>query len=255
MDLVQAALLGLVEGFTEFLPISSTGHLIVVSDWLGLVQSEGNKAFEVIIQLAAILVVVANYRDKFQPDKLVLWGKLCLAFLPIAAVGFLFRHPIKAMFSVEIVAVMFIVGGIVFLIVEWRQISRPVGIERVEDVSWEQAGWIGIAQIFALIPGTSRAGSTIIGALLVGLSRKASAEFSFLLALPVMLAASGYDLLKHYQAFSGSNGLVLAVGFAIAFISAFLTMKLFLRFLERFTFVAFGVYRILFGVLLLALYL
>lgn len=255
MDILQAAILGIIEGFTEFLPISSTGHLIVAADWLGLPQTEGNKAFEVIIQLAAILAVIANYSDKFSRDKIDLWAKLALAFVPIGAVGLLFHKQIKALFSIEIVAAMFIIGGIVFLIVEYFQKSRPAGIERVEDVSWKQAGWIGIAQVFALIPGTSRAGATIIGALLAGLSRKAAAEFSFLLALPVMLAASGFDLLKHYKDFSGSDVAVLGVGFVVAFITAFLTMKLFIRFLEHFTFVAFGVYRILFGVLLLAFYL
>jgi len=255
VDILQAAILGIIEGFTEFLPISSTGHMIVAADWLGLSQSEGNKAFEVIIQLAAILAVIANYSDKFARDKIELWAKLALAFIPIGVVGLLLHKQIKAMFSIEIVAVMFIGGGVVFLIVEYFQKSRPAGIERLEDVSWKQAGWIGIAQVFALIPGTSRAGATIIGAMLVGLSRKASAEFSFLLALPVMLAASGFDLLKHYKDFSGGDVTVLCVGFVVAFITAFLTMKLFLRFLERFTFVAFGVYRILFGVLLLAVYL
>jgi len=254
MDILQAAILGLIEGLTEFLPISSTGHLIVASDWLGLPQSQNNKAFEVIIQLAAVLAVIASYRDKFCRDQWELWAKVMVAFIPIGTVGLLFHHQIKALFSIEIVASMFIVGGIIFLMVERRQKSSPAEIERVEDVRWRQAGWIGIAQVFALIPGTSRAGATIIGALLAGLGRKASAEFSFLLALPVMLAASGFDLLKHYQDFGGSNSMVLATGFVVAFISALLTMKLLLRFLDRFTFVAFGIYRILFGLLLLAFY-
>jgi len=250
MDLLQSVILGLIEGITEFLPISSTGHMIVVSEWLGLQQTEGNKAFEVIIQLAAILAVAASYRDKFSPAYLGLWQKVILAFIPIGAVGFLFHKQIKAMFSVEIVAAMFIVGGIIFLIVEYLQRGKVQPTTRLEEVSTRQALWIGIAQIFALIPGTSRAGASIIGALLVGLDRKTSAEFSFLLALPVMLAASGFDLLKHYQDFSGSNFVVLAVGFVTAFIAAFITMKLFLSFLQRFTFVAFGIYRIAFGALL-----
>jgi len=254
VDILQAAILGLIEGFTEFLPVSSTGHLIVASGWLGLPQSEDNKAFEVIIQLAAILAVVANYSDKFTMEHRDLWGKLMVAFVPIGAVGLLLHHQIKALFSVQIVAVSFIVGGVIFLIIEWLHRGKPEGVAQVEDVSWRQAGWIGVAQVFALIPGTSRAGSTIVGALLVGVGRQAAAEFSFLLALPVMLAASGFDLLKHYHDFSGSDGVPLAVGFVIAFITAFVTMKLLLRFLEHFTFVAFGVYRILFGALLLLFY-
>ncbi len=253
MDIIQAIILGVIEGATEFLPISSTGHMIVASQWLGLPQTEGNKAFEVIIQLAAILAVVANYRDRFifNQVNIDLWKKVVLAFIPIGLVGLLFHKQIKAMFTVEIVAIMFIVGGLVFLLIEYFHKNKEQPVQRLEDMTYRQAGWIGLAQIFALIPGTSRAGASIVGALLVGLSRKASAEFSFLLALPVMLAASGFDLLKHYQDFTGANLAVLAAGFSVAFISAWLVMRLFIRFLERFTFVAFGVYRILFGALLL----
>jgi undecaprenyl-diphosphatase len=150
---------------------------------------------------------------------------------------------------------MFIVGGIIFLLVEKFYIPNEEKlIDDVEDVSMKQSLWIGIAQVFALIPGTSRAGSTIIGALLVGLSRKASAEFSFLLAFPVMGAVTAFDLLKHYHEFSGANIEALAVGFVVAFGIAYLTIKLFLKFLEKFTFIAFGIYRILFGVMLLTLF-
>jgi len=251
MDIFQAIILGLIEGATEFLPISSTGHLIVASQWLGIAQSEENKAFEVIIQLAAILAVVANYSEKFSLAYLELWKKVVLAFIPLGIVGFLFHTQIKAMFTVEIVAIMFIVGGIIFLIVEYFHKDKVYAVKLVEDLSYRQALWIGVAQIFALIPGTSRAGASIIGAMLVGLSRKASAEFSFLLALPVMMAASGFDLLKHYNDFVGADWLVLLVGFVVAFIAAWLVMRLFIQFLERFTFVAFGVYRILFGTILL----
>jgi len=255
MDIIQAIILGIIEGATEFLPVSSTGHLIVVSDWLGLSQTDDNKAFEVIIQLAAILAVVTNYSSRFvlNDANIELWKKVVLAFIPIGAVGFLLHKQIKELFSVEIVAVMFIVGGIVFLIIEYFMKNKQQPPQSLDEMSYKQAGWIGFAQIFALIPGTSRAGATIVGALLVGLSRKASAEFSFLLALPVMLAASGFDLLKHYQDFSGASFMVLAAGFVIAYLSAWLVMKLFIRFLEHFTFVAFGVYRILFGLLLLGL--
>ncbi len=251
MDILQSIILGLIEGATEFLPISSTGHMIVASQWLGIAQNEENKAFEVIIQLAAILAVVANYREKLSFVYLELWKKLILAFIPLGIVGFLFHKQIKSMFTTDIVAVMFIVGGVIFLIVEYFHKDKVYPVQKVEDVSYRQALWIGIAQVFALIPGTSRAGSSIIGAMLVGLSRKASAEFSFLLALPVMMAASGFDLLKHYQDFVGADWMVLLTGFVVAFVSAWLVMRLFIHFLERFTFVAFGVYRILFGILLL----
>lgn len=253
MDMLHSVILGLVEGATEFLPISSTGHMIVVSQWLGMEQTEGNKAFEVIIQLAAILAVVANYKERFTFKHTRLWCQVFIAFLPVAIVGFLFRHQIKELFSVSVVATMFIVGGVIFLVTEKVIENKKASVEQLEDLSFKQALWIGLAQVFALIPGTSRAGSTIVGALFAGLSRKASAEFSFLLALPVMMAASGYDLLSNYKAFSGAQLLPLLVGFVVAFASAFVAMKLFMAFLDKFTFVAFGWYRIVFGVLLLFL--
>jgi len=255
MTVASSLFLGIIEGFTEFLPISSTGHLIVVSTFLGITQSETTKAYEVIIQFAAILAVFFNYKEKFTPKHLTLWSKVFAAFLPIAVVGFLLAKQIKALFSVEIVAIMFILGGIVFLLIEKLYLPKHAPITNsVEDVTLTQAFCIGFAQIFALIPGTSRAGATIVGALLAGLSRKASAEFSFLLAFPVMGAVSAYDLLKHYNDFATSDIVTLCIGFVSAFFTALLTMKLFMAFLERFTFVAFGIYRILFGLVLLLLF-
>ena len=248
---MDSILLGIIEGFTEFLPISSTGHLIVASEFLNIDQNNVTKAYEVIIQFAAILAVILNYSDKFHPSKIELWKKLILAFIPIGAVGFVFSSYIKAMFDIKIVAIMFIVGGIVFLIVEKYYTETNKHIDDIEKVTYKQALYIGLAQIFALIPGTSRAGSTIIGAMIVGLNRRASAEFSFLLAFPVMCATTGYDLLKHYKDFSDANLLVLGIGFVTAFFIAFLTIKLFLVFLEKFTFISFGIYRIIFGTILL----
>ena len=256
MTIFDSIILGVIEGFTEFLPISSTGHLIVASEFMGIQQTNVTKAFEVIIQFSAILAVFLNYKEKFTFKKIDLWSKVFLAFLPIGAVGFLFSSKIKELFSLEIVAIMFIVGGIVFLIVEKFFIKENNSnlISDVESVTIKQAFIIGIAQVFALIPGTSRAGSTIIGALLVGLDRKTSAEFSFLLAFPVMLAVTGYDLLKHFHEFSEANLLTLIIGFIVSFLVAFLTIKLFLKFLEKFTFVFFGIYRIVFGVTLLIIF-
>jgi undecaprenyl-diphosphatase len=255
MTILDSIILGVIEGFTEFLPISSTGHLIVASKFLGIDQTNVTKAYEVIIQFAAILAVFFNYRDKFHISKIPLWTKVFIAFLPIGAIGYIFSDQIKAMFSLEIVATMFIVGGVIFLLVEKFFIPHEkTMLDDIEKINMKQTLWIGFAQVFALIPGTSRAGSTIIGALLVGLSRKASAEFSFLLAFPVMCAVTGYDLLKHYKEFTDESLITLGVGFVVSFIIAYLTIKLFLVFLEKFTFVAFGVYRILFGVLLLTFF-
>lgn len=252
MTILDSIILGIIEGFTEFLPISSTGHLIVASQFLGIDQSNINKAYEVIIQFSAILAVIFNYKDKFTTEKIGLWSKVFLAFLPIGAVGFIFSTQIKELFSINVVAIMFIIGGIIFLIVEkFFMQEKTHTIDNVEDITLKQSMIIGFAQIFALIPGTSRAGSTIIGALLVGISRRASAEFSFLLAFPVMSAVTAYDMLKHYHEFSDANLITLAVGFITSFIVAYLTIKLFLKFLENFTFVFFGVYRIIFGIALL----
>lgn len=254
MTIFDSLILGIIEGITEFLPISSTGHLIVASEFLGIDQTNVNKAYEVIIQFAAILAVVLNYPSKFTFKHFDLWVKIAIAFIPIGSVGFLFSSQVKAMFSLEIVASMFIIGGIVFLIVEKFYDESKHTTSDVEDVTYKQSLYIGITQIFALIPGTSRAGSSIIGAMLVGLNRKASAEFSFLLAFPVMCATTGYDLLKHHEELLvGANLLNLSIGFIVSFIVAFLAIKLFLKFLENFTFVAFGIYRIIFGIILLAI--
>ena len=255
MDIIQALILGIVEGITEFLPISSTGHMIVVADWMGMDENAENKAFMVIIQLAAILAVVFNYKDKFSLSKVNLWVKVLIAFLPLAIVGFLLKDYVKEAFNSQVVAYMFIIGGIVFLVLEYFYKEEKQQIDDVETLTYTQAGLIGVAQMFALIPGTSRAGSTIVGALMLGLTRKAAAEFSFLLAVPVMLATSGYDLLKHYNEFSQEGLLTLAIGFFVSFAVAYFTMKFFIKFLENFTFVSFGIYRIIFGVLLLVWYL
>ena len=253
MDIIQAIIIGIIEGFTEFLPISSTGHMIVASEWLGVKQDHLTKAYEVIIQLAAILAVILLYKDKISIKKITLWQKLFIAFLPLAVVGFIFKDVIKSLFTVEIVAWMFIIGGIIFLIVERFYKEENSHTCDVEDVSYGQALWIGVAQILSLIPGTSRAGATIIGGLLVRLDRKTSAEFSFLLAIPVMAAVSGYDLLKYYAEFADANWGAFIAGFITAFVVAYLTIKLFLVFLQRFTFVAFGWYRIILGIVLLSM--
>jgi len=253
LDIFQAIIIGIIEGFTEFLPISSTGHMIVASEFMGLSQDSLTTAYEVIIQFAAILAVMLIYKEKITFKKVDLWVKLLVAFLPIAIVGFIFKDQIKTLFNVETVAWMFIIGGIIFLVVEYFYEEKEYHVSEVEDVTMMQAFWVGIAQIFSLIPGSSRAGATIIGGLLTGLDRKTSMEFSFLLAIPVMVAVSGYDLLKHYKDFADANWVAFGIGFVTAFIVAYITIKLFLVFIQRFTFVAFGIYRIIFGVLLLML--
>lgn len=252
MTIFDSIILGIIEGITEFLPISSTGHMIIASEWLGVAKTDTNQAFEVIIQVAAILAVLANYKEKFHPKYFSLWVKVAVAFLPIGIIGFLVAPYIKALFGTVTVAVMFIIGGIIFIAVERFYKEEECQTTDVNDVTMKQALWIGFAQIFALIPGTSRAGASIIGAMLVGLNRKTCAEFSFLLGLPVLAAASGYDFLKHYQDFTSADYVNLAVGFATSFIVAYFVIRWFISFLSKFTFVGFGIYRILFGILLLS---
>jgi len=251
LDIFQAIIIGIIEGFTEFLPISSTGHMIVASEFMGLPQDVAMKAYEVIIQFAAILAVMLIYKEKITFKKLDLWMKLMAAFMPLAIVGFIFKDQIKALFSVEVVAWMFIIGGIVFLIVEYFYKEEPHHVKEVENTSYKQAMWVGFAQLFSFIPGTSRAGATIIGGMLAGLDRKTASDFSFLLAIPVMGAVSSYDLLKHYHEFAGANWSAFVIGFVVAFVVAYITVKLFLVFIQKFSFVPFGIYRIVFGVFLL----
>ncbi len=253
MDIFQAIIIGIIEGFTEFLPISSTGHMIVASEFLGVSQNNLTKAYQVIIQFAAIMAVMLVYKDKLTFKKIELWKKIFIAFLPLAIVGFIFKDLIKELFTVNTVAIMFIVGGLIFLIVEKFYKEEKSHTNEVENVSYKQALLVGVAQIFSLIPGTSRAGATIIGGMLLKMNRKTSAEFSFLLAIPVMGAVTAYDLLKHFQEFADANWVAFMAGFITAFIVAYLTIKLFLVFLQRFTFVAFGIYRIIFGVILLVI--
>ncbi len=251
MDSIQAIIIGIIEGFTEFLPISSTGHMIVAGRFLGIPQSAVVNAYEIIIQFAAILAVMLIYREKLSPKKIDLWAKLMLAFVPFAIAGFLAKDYVDVLFNSKTVAYMFIIGGVVFLVVEYFYKETPHQVTEAEGVGWMQALWVGIAQIFAIIPGTSRSGATIIGGLLSGLDRKASSDFSFLLAIPVMGAVSLYSLLKHYQDFAGADITAFAIGFVVAFVVAYVTVKLFLVFIQRFSFVPFGIYRIIFGIILL----
>lgn len=248
---MQAIIIGIIEGFTEFLPVSSTGHMIVASEFLGIEQTEVVKAYEVIIQFAAILAVILLYRDKINLKEVGLWQRVMVAALPILSIGYLFKDEIKSIFTASTSAWMFIIGGVIFIIVEYFHNEQKSTAHELETVSWKQSIWIGVGQVFSLIPGTSRAGSTIIAGMLSGVSRQASTEFSFLLAIPVMAAVSGHDLLEHYDKFLDANLTAFFVGFVVAFVVAYLTIKLFIAFLQRFTFVAFGVYRILFGIVLL----
>lgn len=249
MTLLDSILLGALEGVTEFLPVSSTGHLILASHMMGLEQTDAHKAFEVAIQLGSILAVLFLYAKDLISDK-SLWIKLAVAFVPTGALGFLFYKQIKAFFSIETVSIMLILGGIVFLIVEYFRRDKAVDAgKELGELSYKEAFVIGVFQSLSMIPGTSRSGATIIGGLLLGLRRKAAAEFSFLLAIPTMIIATAYDLLKHRHEMIVNDWSMLAVAFVTAFIFAFLTVKAFVAFVGRHTFVPFAIYRIIIGVI------
>ncbi len=251
LSLLDSIILGAVEGFTEFLPVSSTGHMIVVSELLGLPNSEFLKSFEIAIQLSAIFAVLFLYKKplaKFDG----LWLKLAIAFIPTGVAGFLFYKAIRELFTSATVAYMFIIGGVIFILFEYFYYKEEkVKIHNLEEISYKDAFIIGLFQVLALIPGTSRSGASIIGALTLRVNRKTSAEFSFLLAIPTMVVATAYDLYKNFSELHFDNLAILGSGFIFSFIFAVISIKLFLKLLENFTFVIFGVYRIIFGILLL----
>jgi len=249
MTIIDALILGTVEGLTEFLPISSTGHLILVSELLGLKQTDAHKTFEVSIQLGSILAVLFLFAHKLLANK-TLWLKIALAFLPTAIFGFLFYKTIKALFGIETVAIMLIVGGIAFLVLEYfRQGESEESKKRVEHLSYKDALMIGVFQSLSMVPGTSRSGMTMIGGIFAGLSRKSAAEFSFLLAIPTMVVATAYDLYKNRSTMIVEDYTFLVVGFVTAFVVAFFTVKAVMNFLTTHTFVLFGIYRIVVGLL------
>ena len=261
-DLLVAAILGLVEGLTEFLPVSSTGHLIVAGSLLNF-TGERAKLFEIVIQAGAIVAVCWEYRARLfavvrglprerAAQRFAL--NLLIAFLPAALLGLAFASAIKArLFAPVPVAGAFIAGALVILWAERRQRARPdsVRIRSVDEISWTDALKIGCAQAFALIPGTSRSGATIIGGMLFGLSRQAATEFSFFLAIPTLFAATGYDLVKNRHLLSTGDLSMIAVGFAVAFVSAFFTIRALLRYVAHHDFVPFAWYRIAFGLVIL----
>ncbi|MCG9118619.1 undecaprenyl-diphosphate phosphatase [Laribacter hongkongensis] len=256
--LAKAAIMGIVEGLTEFFPISSTGHLIVVGDLINFDDRIGN-VFEVVIQLGAILAVCWEYRARLwqvaidlptstMARKFVL--NLLIAFLPAAIVGVLLIKTIKSyLFNPVAVACALVVGGLVILWAERRECTARV--HRIDDMSHLDALKVGLAQIASLIPGTSRSGSTIIGGMLFGLDRRVATEFSFFLAIPIMFAATAYDVLKHWELFTAADLPTFGTGFLFAFLSAFIAVRGLIRFVASHTFNVFAWYRIVFGLIIL----
>lgn len=251
---VEAAILGIVEGLTEFLPVSSTGHLILASELLKLPQTDTHKVFEVAIQLGAILAVACLYWRRLTARSDILM-KLAVGFIPTGVIGLLFYKMVKDLFNPSVVSISLIVGGIVFFIIEGYLKSHRPTVHDVSKVTYRTAFTVGLVQCVSMIPGVSRSGATIIGGLLCRMDRTAAAEFSFLLALPTMLAATCFDVYKNASAFQGSDWDNLIIGFVVSFLFSIVGIKLLVRFVANHTFIPFGIYRIIAGLLFLVLVL
>lgn len=267
MEILKAVLFGIVEGITEWLPVSSTGHMILLDEFIKLKGSEDFvNVFLVVIQLGAIFAVVLQFwnqlfpfqfkdkrRSVIEKDKMILWGKILLACIPAAVIGILFDDVFEAMFYHAVpVAIALIVFGIAFIVIErWNKGRRP-RINTVEDLTISAVLIIGVFQLLAAIfPGTSRSGATIVGALLIGVSRKVASEFTFFLAVPVMLGASLLKVLQYGFAFTGSELLVLAVGMITAFLISIVVIRFLMDYIKKHDFQVFGWYRIVLGIIVL----
>ncbi|MET1076664.1 MAG: undecaprenyl-diphosphate phosphatase [Pseudomonas sp.] len=256
---VQALILGIVEGLTEFLPISSTGHQIIVADLIGF-GGKRAEVFNIVIQLGAILAVIWQYRQKIleivlglprEPQAQRFTGNLLVAFFPAVVLGVLFADAIhQYLFNPITVAVALVIGGLIMLWAERR--THRIEVETVDDMTWQHALKIGCTQCLALVPGTSRSGATIIGGLVFGLSRKAATEFSFFLAMPTMVGATVYSAYKYRELFQPGDLAVFAIGFVTAFVFAMLAVRALLKFIGSHSYAAFAWYRIAFGLLILA---
>ena len=246
---LKALFLGVVEGLTEFLPISSTGHLVVAGELVGA-TGERWDVFKIVIQTGAMLAIVWEYRARFFRIDVALYRNLVVAFIPAAVLGLLFSRYIKQyLFHAVPVAIAFIVGGVIILLVDRGE--RAYRVKDTGSMSWLDALKVGIAQCFALIPGTSRSGATIIGGMLFGLSRPAATEFSFFLAVPTLVAAGLYDLWRHRELLSAADVPVFGVGSIAAFVSAFVVVRWLIRYVATHDFRPFAWYRIAFGLVVL----
>jgi len=264
VEVVKAVIIGIIEGITEWLPISSTGHMILADEFIQLHMSEAFKEmFLVVIQLGAILAVIILYFHKLNPfslrksgleklETVSLWLKVAVACIPAGIIGFLFDQRIDQMFyNYQTVTITLIVYGILFILIENRNAFRRPKINEFYQLSYKTAFIIGIFQMLALIPGTSRSGATILGAILIGTSRYIAAEFSFFLAIPTMVVASAYKIAKFGFHFTGEELIILFTGMVVAFIVSVLAIKFLLGYIQKHNFKAFGYYRIALGLIVL----
>lgn len=253
MNFFHAIVLSIIEGVTEFLPVSSTGHLVVAAELLRIEPNAFTTSFEIFIQLGAILAVVVLYGKTLLREHAV-WLRIGAAFVPTAVAGILLYKVIKEALLIDPRVTVWAlgVGGVALIFFELWYARQPkeAHVAAVTQLSWQKAVVVGLFQSLSVVPGVSRAAATIIGGLMMGWNRKTAVEFSFLLAIPTMLAASGLDLLKSGASFSGNQFLLLGVGFVCSFLVAFVVIKWFVRFVQTHTFVPFGAYRILFALAL-----
>ena len=250
MHIFQSIILGIVEGVTEFLPISSTGHMILASHVLGITETDFVKSFEIFIQLGAILAVVVLYWRKLLMNKKI-FLRVCVAFLPTAVIGLALYKVVKIYLlgNVSVVLWSLLLGGIFLIGFEYFRKGKISHTNEIENISYKQAFIVGLFQSIAIIPGVSRSAATIVGGLALGISREAIVEFSFMLAVPTMVAATGLDLIKSGHSFDGGQIELLATGFIVAFISAFFAIKFLLNYVKNHTFTSFGIYRIVIAIL------
>lgn len=255
MNILQALLLSAVEGLTEFLPISSTGHLILAGQALGLESTEFVKSFDIIIQLGAILAVVFLYYKTLLNTKI--WPQILIAFIPSAIIGFLLYGFIKEVLlgSSLIVVVMLFLGGIAFILIEYIHKDKKYPIEGIEMISRKNAFMIGLFQAVSVIPGTSRAGASILGALILGVNRKTAAEFSFILAVPTIFGATVLDIYETRLSYTSDELLLLSLGFIGSFVFALISIKWLIKYVQNHSFVVFGVYRIILAILFFLVFL
>ncbi len=267
-EILKVIFLGIVEGITEWLPISSTGHMLLVDQYLKLSMSdEFKEMFFVVIQLGAILAVVLifwkkmfpfNFKDKSRPmvkmGIIRMWIKVAVSCIPGAVVTLLFDDYIEAhLHTPFVIALTLIIYGIAFIVVERWNKTRIPKVNKLKEINYKTAFMIGMFQVLSIIPGTSRSGSTIIGALLIGVSRVAAAEFTFFMAVPVMFGLSGIKILKFGFAFTGAELIVLLLGMAVAFIVSVFVIKFLMSYIKKHDFTAFGIYRVILGILVLLL--
>jgi undecaprenyl-diphosphatase len=255
MNLLQSIIIAIIEGVTEFLPVSSTGHMILASSLMKIHENEFVKTFEISIQLGAIMAIVLMYAKRFLQG-ISIYLKLGIAFIPTAIIGFFAYSFIKTyLFNPVIVAISLIAGGIILILIDRKVVSRKSQTDMLENISYKSAFFIGLIQCFSMVPGVSRAAATIIGGVFNGLDKRQATEFSFLLAVPTMFAASGYDLLKTPVVFTKHELFLLAIGFIIAMITAWIAVKIFLNLVENYGFRYFGYYRIIIGIIFLIIFI